>query len=184
LIAAGDFVTVDPKSDFAVDSADVVEVPVGGWVAEVTFGEASGSVGRKGWEGFEFGFADGEDIAVGGEPGGFFTGALFVEFGVSMIEDLDFDSGVWESIRDETFEGFIGGPEEESGVPAVGEVSPPADEFKVSVFFLGSQDADRIAGAVDKWAVPSPGVFVAVCALEIVFAEFDPTISGCIDLNR
>jgi hypothetical protein len=73
LIAAGDFVTVDPKSDFAVDSADVVEVPVGGWVAEVTFGEASGSVGRKGWEGFEFGFADGEDITVGGEPGGFFT---------------------------------------------------------------------------------------------------------------
>ena len=29
LIASGDFVTVDPKSDFAVDCADVVEVPVG-----------------------------------------------------------------------------------------------------------------------------------------------------------
>ena len=54
LIAAGDFVAVDPKSDFAVDSADVVEVPVGRRVAEVTFGETTGSVGREWREGFKF----------------------------------------------------------------------------------------------------------------------------------
>lgn len=54
LIAAGDFVAVDPKSDFAVDSANVVEVPVGRRVAEVTFGETSGSVGREWREGFKF----------------------------------------------------------------------------------------------------------------------------------
>ena len=121
---------------------------------------------------------------MGGEPCGFFAGAFFVEFGVSMIEDLDFDPGVWQSVWYETFEGVFGGPEEESGVSAVGEVSPPADEFEVSVFFLGSQDADRIAGAVDQWAIPSPGIFVAVRALEIVFTEFDPAVCGCIDLNR
>ena len=114
MVATGDFVSVDPESYFAVDGSDVIEVPVRGWFAEFTFGEASGAIRREGWEWFEFGFTYGEDITVGGEPSRFFAGALFVLFCVAVVEDLDFDTGVWKSVGYKAFEGFVGGPEKEA----------------------------------------------------------------------
>ena len=101
-----------------------------------------------------------------------------------MVEDLDFDTGVWKSVGYEAFEGSVGGPEEEAGVATVGEVSPPADEFEVSVFLFGAKDTDWFSGAVNERAVPGPSIFVTVCALEVVFTEFDPTGAGGIDLDE
>lgn len=66
----------------------------------------------------------------------------------------------------------------------MGEVSPPADEFEVSVFLFGAEDTYRFSGAVNEWAVPGPGFFIAVCALEVIFTEFYPTGSCGIDLNK
>lgn len=64
----------------------------------------------------------------------------------------------------------------------MGEVSPPADEFEVSVFLFGAKNTYGFSSAVNERAVPGPGFFIAVCALEVVFAEFYPTGSCGIDL--
>lgn len=66
----------------------------------------------------------------------------------------------------------------------MGEVSPPADEFEVTVFLFGAEDTYRFSGTVNEWAVPGPGFFIAVCALEVIFTEFYPTGSCGIDLDQ
>ena len=81
---------------------------------------------------------------MGGEPGGFFTGALLVEFGVSMIEDLDFDSGVWKSIRNETFEGFFGG--EYGSVIFIAGNLPMKTEI-ASLLIVNRLDENDVSGA-------------------------------------
>ena len=174
---------VDPQADFTVDRADVVEVPFWGWLGEVSFGVASRSVWRKGREGGEFRAAHGEDISMGGKPGRFLARAFFVLLGIAGVEDLDLDPRIGETVRREAFEGVVWSPEEEARVSCIGQVSPPADEFEVSVLLFRAKDADRFAGAVDQWTVPGPSFFVAVGALEIVFSEFDPTVAGGIDLD-
>ena len=73
---------------------------------------------------------------MGGKPGRFFARAFFVLLGVSGVEDLDLDPCIGESVRRESFEGVIRGPEEEARVAGIGQVSPPTDEFEVSVFLF------------------------------------------------
>ena len=47
VIAAGDFFTVDPEPDLAVDAAHVVMVPLANAFGEMLAGKAPGAVGRE-----------------------------------------------------------------------------------------------------------------------------------------
>ena len=62
--AAGDFLAVDPEADLTIDGADIVVIPFIDAFGEPFGGKAAASIGSDGWEGFHFGRAGGEDVAV------------------------------------------------------------------------------------------------------------------------
>ena len=180
--AAGDFLAVDPEADFSVDGADVVVVPLADAFGESLGGEAAGAVRGDGWEGFHFGGAGGEDIAVRGEPiGGGAFAFLPVRF-VSEIEDLDFNA-----IRELAFpgneivDGSLAGPGKDAGVAGLSFVHPFTDHFEVLDGLFRTNDADGIAGAGDCVAVPGPGVFLAIDVYKVLSGEIAPTFSGAIN---
>src|SRR5947209_4929275 len=59
-VAAGDFFTVDPQADLAVDRPHVIVVPLAESLGEVLAREASATVGRSRREWLHLRLADGE----------------------------------------------------------------------------------------------------------------------------
>ena len=59
VVAAGDFLAVDPEPDLAIDRPDVVVVPLADALAQVLAGEAPLAVGRGGRKGVIFDFRRG-----------------------------------------------------------------------------------------------------------------------------
>lgn len=121
---------------------------------------------------------------MGGKPSRFLARGFFVQFGIAVVEDLDFDPGVGKSVGGEILQSALGGPKKESRVAAMGQVSPPSDEFKVAIFFGGTKNPDRLTGAMHKRPFPCPGGLVAIGPNKIRGSEFDPAISLRVDLNH
>jgi hypothetical protein len=130
--SARDFLTVDPKADFAVDGADVVVVPLVDAFGEAFGGKTAFAIRGDGWKGRHFSGASGEDIAMGGEPIGGCSFAFFPVGFVAEVEDLHFNAiGKAPFSGGELFNGSGAGPGEDPGVACAFGVHPFADEFEV-----------------------------------------------------
>src|SRR5262249_4190980 len=89
---SGDFLTVDPETDFAVDAANVVVIPLADALAQVLRGKAALFVGRGRCEGGHLRRSDGEDVAIGREPVSLLAVLLLELLRESVVEDLDLDT--------------------------------------------------------------------------------------------
>jgi Archaeal fructose-1,6-bisphosphatase and related enzymes of inositol monophosphatase family len=72
-IAAGNFFAIYPQTNFAIDGANVIVIPFANAFAQILARKAARTVGRQRRKRFQFGIADGKNVAVGGEPVAFFA---------------------------------------------------------------------------------------------------------------
>ncbi len=181
---AGDFFAVYPEADFAIDGADVVVVPLVDAFGQVFGWEAAIALWADGREGIHTGAANGEDVAVAGEPVAGFVELLFVDLAIAEVENLDFNTG-WEFAFSgfEFLDGLGMGPDKDARVAAVFLVFPLADELEVGEGFVHADDSFGRASAVGVAVFPAPGVFVAVDVDEVFTGKGDPAGSFAGDVS-
>src|SRR5262245_25017619 len=106
-------------------------VPFVDALAELFSGETARAVGRQWRERFQLRFADGEDVAVGGEPVAFFPCAFLVLFGVAMVEHLHFYAVFWQRIGLQILERYLRNPDENARIASRFQMPPLNDQFKI-----------------------------------------------------
>ena len=113
---------------------------------------------------------------------GFFLGLLLVLLAIAVIQHLHFDA-VGKLARLQFLQRFLDRPQEDSRVSARAQVPPLDDQLEIRIRFLRSNDAHRLAGAMDLSIFPAPGVGIAVDVDEVALAERQPTGTGAVDMG-
>src|SRR5687768_6641392 len=115
-------------------------------MAKLFAGEAAFTTRGDWLERLQLGCADGEDVAMAGEPVGLGAVLFFPLRGVAEVEDLHFDAALRKRAGLDAFKRFVRGPDEDAGVAAFFVMLPRGDEFEVRVLLLRADDADGLAG--------------------------------------
>src|SRR5437588_2033426 len=180
--AAGHFLAVDPQPDFAIDGPDVIMVPLTDTLAQVLSRKTPLAVRRRWRKWLHGGGAGREHVAVGRKPVRLLFRLLLVLLGITVIEDLHFNTGGKPPFS--LFQGFnrFGrSPDKNPGVAARLQMTPLRDQLEVRVKLDRPDHAYGLARAMDHPIRPRPRVGIAVDVDEMIFVQRVPTGSGAVD---